>query len=204
MGMVVYFPAVAPPEAYAGLITDKMGRSATAAVVVAVADDRKKCLRVVDGDWWISLSFIMFDADSCVETSDTLHSFVDTGNDDGGSDDKPWMPAAMAVNSRDRVRSFVMVMVRRTSVKVVVVVGSPKIADRSSTDVTIPFPSRNFDLRHKSKISSLPAINICYTDLTSQDNLPAIFWHQPNCQLPPSTSSTSTQPFRFHHGQWRN
>jgi len=55
MGMVVYFPAVAPPDAYAGRIGDKMGRSATA-VVAAVVDDMKKCLRVVDreGDGFIS------------------------------------------------------------------------------------------------------------------------------------------------------
>ena len=53
----------------------------------------------------------MLDADRWVGTLTSPHLFVDTGNDDGGSDEKPWMPAAMAVNSRDRVRSFVMVMV---------------------------------------------------------------------------------------------
>ena len=49
MGMVVYFPAVAPPDANAGLIDDMKGIIATAVVAtVVVVAARKNVLRVDD------------------------------------------------------------------------------------------------------------------------------------------------------------
>jgi|GWRWMinimDraft_15_1066023.scaffolds.fasta_scaffold180621_1 hypothetical protein len=48
MGMVVYFPAVAPPDANAGLIDDMRGISVTTVVVTVVVVARKKFLRVDD------------------------------------------------------------------------------------------------------------------------------------------------------------
>jgi hypothetical protein len=106
MGIVVYFPAVAPPEAYAGLIDIERGsRVAVAAVIV---DARKKFLRV---DVFVAgrtstpssstsrLLVLLESPDRCwIEMPATLLLFADTDTDDGDvCGEKPWMPAVTAV-----------------------------------------------------------------------------------------------------------
>ena len=109
MGIVVYFPAVAPPDAYAGLLADKRGSSVMAVVVTVAVVARKKCLRVVNGCASRSL-FSVLDADNWMDTPDVLRLlFAVTDNDDVGGAEKAWISATTTVRRRDRASSFVMV-----------------------------------------------------------------------------------------------
>ncbi len=113
MGMVVYFPAVAPPDAYAGLLADKRGSSVVAVAVAVAVVARKKCLRVVVGGCASGSFFSVLDADNWINAPDVLRLFADTDNNDVGGAEKAWTPANSAVRRRDKVSSsrFVMVTV---------------------------------------------------------------------------------------------
>ena len=92
--MVVYFPAVAPPEALAGLGV-RMG-SIAAVATVATTVERKFLLSLM------SSSFVLGFTDSWVDDG-----AVNVTVDGDGCDEKAWVPARAPKSSR--VLSFVMV-----------------------------------------------------------------------------------------------
>mmetsp|Transcript_42211 Transcript_42211/g.89771 ORF Transcript_42211/g.89771 Transcript_42211/m.89771 type:complete len:102 (-) Transcript_42211:67-372(-) len=95
--MVVYFPAVAPPDARAAFGV----RITAAAAVVAAALARKLLLSSGDEDD-VATSSSAFLADGRADAA-----AVRLAVDDGGCVEKAWVPA-MAAKSRDRVLSFTM------------------------------------------------------------------------------------------------